>query len=323
MRGPPGSSAGAPRTLRARHRLLPLGHRTYIMAIINLTTNSFSGDGAGDDIEAAVRHAVSATLDGADIIDIGAESARADVPVRNADEEAQFVGEAITAIARETDALLSVDTYKGRVAAAAVQAGAHMINDIAGFKYDDGTARVAVATGAALVINYTFERPKVRPSVPPQYNDVIGEHLAFLRDQVSAAERLGIGAGQIVIDPGIAFGKSHDEDLEVLRQLPTFAALGYPVMMAASRKHFIGSVIELAPKDRDAATVAVTALSIAGGADIVRVHNVRANVEAARMADAIVRGRLGDHAASPESWPWAAGASPIPGTTIERPIKPR
>lgn len=307
----------APRPpLIARDRTLPLGARTYVMAILNLTDDSFSGDGTGADLDAAIRHAVQAEADGADIVDIGAESARADVPVRDEAEEAAFVAHAIGRIAREVSLVISSDTYKGRVAAAAVEAGAHIINDIGGFMYGHATADVAAATGAALVINYTYERPKIRPAEPPRYDDLIGAHLAFLRDRMAIASRAGVPPGRLIIDPGIAFGKSHDEDLEVLRRLREFTALGAPVLVAASRKHFIGSVTGLPPDERDEATAAVTALNIAAGADIVRVHDVRTAVRAVRIADAIVRGRIGDFAPTAESWPWSAAAAPIPGTTI-------
>ncbi len=302
--------------LRARDRRLPIGARTYIMAILNLTDDSFSHDGTGADLDAAVRRAVQAAEDGADIIDIGAESARADVPVRDAGEEAQVAGEAVRRIAREVDLAISADTYKGPVAEAALQAGAHIINDIGGFMYDTATAEAAAKHGAALVINYTYERPKVRPSEPPRYDDLIAAHQAFFRDRIATARRAGVADASLIIDPGIAFGKSHDEDLEVLRRLPEFCALGHPLLVAASRKHFIGSVQGLPPEQRDEATAAVTALCIAGGADIVRVHDVRGNVRAARVADAIVRGRPGDYAATAASWPWWSRATPIAGTTI-------
>src|SRR5581483_7940999 len=279
------------RVLRARDRALPLGRRTYVMAILNLTDDSFSGDGAGDDLDEAVRRAVRAEADGADIIDVGAESARADVPAREPGFEAALVAEAVRRIRRECSLAVSVDTYKGAVAA-----GAH---------------------GAALVINYTVERPKVRPAAPPRYDDLLGAHRAFFSAAVGRARAAGVRDDAIVLDPGIAFGKSHDEDIDVLRRLPELRGLGYPLLVAASRKHFIASVLRGVPAaERDAATVAVTALAVAGGADIVRVHEVRANVQAARIADAIVRGRTGDYAATPGSWPWAAGATPEPGTRI-------
>ena len=156
----------------------------------------------------------------------------------------------------------------------------------------------------------------MRPSTPPQYADLVGSHLDYLRTRVDAAMASGVKRDAIVVDPGIAFGKSHDEDLQVLRGLDAFRSLDLPVLVAASRKHFIGSATGLPVDQRDIATAAVTALAIAGGADIVRVHDVRANVQAARMADAIVRGVPGDFAATGESWPWAADAAPVPGTRI-------
>jgi dihydropteroate synthase len=238
--------------------------------------------------------------------------------VRDADEEADIVARAIERIADETGGLISADTYKRAVANAAVQAGAHIINDIGGFMIDAGTAEIAASSGAALVINYTYERPKVRPTEPPSYTNLIEAHLRFLRERIEMAQSAGVRDEQIIVDPGIAFGKSHDEDLEVLRRLSDFQSLGKAVLVAASRKHFIGSITGAAPGDRDPATAAVTALAIAGGADIVRIHDVRSNVQAARMADAIVRGRQGDFAATDASWPWSAAAKPIAGTTIER-----
>ena len=303
-------------SLHARDRALPLGARTYVMAILNLTDNSFSGDGVGSDLDEAVRRAVQSEAEGADIIDVGAESARAEVPVRAAPQEAEIVGEAVRRISAECDLVISADTYKPQVAEAALQAGAHMINDIAGLKEGTGTAELAARHGAAFVVNYTYERPKVRPKDPPQYEDLIGAHVAFLRDGVVRALASGVLDSSIVVDPGIAFGKSHDEDLEVLRRLDAFKTLGAPLLVAASRKHFIGSVTGVPPGERDSATLAVTALAIARGADVVRVHDVLANVQAARMADAIIRGRAGDFGSTPASWPWHVDANPLKGTTL-------
>jgi dihydropteroate synthase len=184
--------------------------------------------------------------------------------------------------------------------------------------YDTGTAEAAARYGAALVINFTYERPKIRPAEPPRYDDLIGAHLDFLRGRIDMAKAAGVAEDAIVIDPGIAFGKSHDEDLQVLRRLGDFRAVGRPLLVAASRKHFIGSVSGLPPDERDEATAAVTALNVAYGADIVRVHDVRTTVRAVRIADAIVRGDAGDFAATPESWPWWHAARPIAGTTIKR-----
>jgi dihydropteroate synthase len=175
---------------------------------------------------------------------------------------------------------------------------------------------VAAKHCAALVLNYTYERPKVRPAEPPRYGDVVVEHLAFLRERAAMAIEAGVRPDGLIADPGIAFGKSHDEDLEVLRRLGEFRALGLPLLVAASRKHFIGSVTGLPPDERDEATAAVTALNVAYGADILRVHDVRTAVRAVRIADAIVRGARGDYAATEASWPWWSQAAPIVGTRI-------
>lgn len=308
----------APRALRARDATFPLGQRTYVMAILNLTEDSFSGDGTGADLDAAVRRAVSAERDGADIIDVGGESARADVPARDAAEEAQFVARAIDRVRRECSIAVSVDTYKGTVARAALDAGAVLVNDIGGFMLGTETADAAARSGAALVINYTYERPKVRPQSPPRYHDLIAAHSQFFEERIGMARAAGVARESLILDPGIAFGKSHDEDLEVLRHLGEFRSLGLPLLLAASRKHVIGSVTGLPPAERDAATVALTALAVASGADFVRVHDVASNVAAARMADAVVRGRAGDFAADDASWPWWRERPPIPGTTIRR-----
>ena len=167
------------------------------------------------------------------------------------------------------------------------------------------------------MINFTYERPKIRPAEPPRYGDLVEAHVAFFRGRIAKAESEGVTRERLILDPGIAFGKSHDQDLEILRRFGEFRALGLPLLVAASRKHFIGSVTGLPPGERDEATAAVTALSIASGADIVRVHDVRGTVRAARIADAIVRSPPGAFAATQESWPWWSEARPIAGTTID------
>lgn len=296
--------------LRCRDRTLAMGDQTYVMGIINMTEDSFSGDGLRDNVAAAVAQGKRFLAEGATILDIGGESARADVPATAEAEEIRRVVPVIERLVSDTDALISIDTYKPAVAEAAVAAGAHIINDISGFKLGRGTAVVAARTGAALVLNYTYERPKVRPAIPPRYTDLMAETIGFLQSRITMAQEVGVSLEQLIIDPGIAFGKSHDEDLEALRRLPELAVLQRPVLVAASRKHVIGAVLGLPPAERLEGTAAVVALSIAGGADIVRVHDVRAMARVAAMADAIVRRRLGAFAASPTSWPWPAAGSP-------------
>jgi dihydropteroate synthase len=286
------------------------------MGILNATPDSFSGDGLLGQIDRIVERGRRFVAAGADILDVGGESARADVRTLTPDEEIERVVPVIERLAHEVDAVISIDSYKEAVVEAAVGAGARLINDIGGFKLGTGTARIAARQRVPLVVNYTFERPKIRPAAPPLYTDLVAEHLAFFRERIAQAVVLGVERSQLVLDPGIAFGKSHDEDLTILRHLSELRELGQPLLVAASRKHFIGSVLGLPPEERLEGTAAVVALAIAQGADIVRVHDVQAMARVARMADALVRAEPGDYAASADSWPWAAAALAIPGTTI-------
>lgn len=288
------------------------------MGILNVTDDSFSGDGLLSDRGTLLARARKFVADGAHILDVGGESARADVRSLTAAEEIDRVVPVIEWLTREIDAVISIDSYKPEVVDAAVQAGARLINDIGGLMLGTSTAEVAARYRVPLVLNYTYERPKVRPSSPPVYQDVIGDHLAFLRRRIDMAVAAGVERDQIVLDPGIAFGKSHDEDLVVLRRLREFSVFGLPLLVAASRKHFIGSVLGLPPSQRLEGTAAVTAISIANGADIVRVHDVKAMARVAKMTDALVRAQAGDYGATEDSWPWAADARVIAGTTIER-----
>jgi dihydropteroate synthase len=273
------------------------------MGIINITADSFTGDGVLGSTEQAVERARRFAADGAHIIDVGGESARADVPVVDVRDEIRRVVPVIEAIVRETGLPVSIDTYKPPVAEAAVDAGASIINDIGGFKLGLGTAEVAARTGAALVLNHTYERPKVRPASPPLYPDLIDAVYAFLRTRLEMARNAGVPEDRLIVDPGIAFGKSHDEDLTVIRRLRELETLRRPILVAPSRKHFIGSVLGAPVENRMPGTAAVIALAIANGADIVRVHDVAAMAQVARMADAISRRGAGDFAATVETWP--------------------
>lgn len=293
--------------LRWRRGALPIGSKTFIMGIINITDDSSYVPGFLGDPDGAVAQGLRFVAEGADILDVGGESARSDVPAVEAQEEIERVAPVIERLVREVEVPISIDSYKPAVAEAAIAAGASIINDIGGFKLGLGTAEVAARTGAALVVNYTYERPRVHPSPPPQREDLIGEHLAFLRERIEMAERAGVPREAIIIDPGIGFGKSYDEDFEVLRRLADFRALGRPILAGVSRKEFLGTALGLPPKELLEATAAATALAIAHGADIVRVHDVEAMTRAARVADAVVRGRLGDFAPTPDSWPNPAG----------------
>lgn len=274
------------------------------MGVINMTDDSSYVPGFLGDPEGAVAQGLRFAAEGADIIDIGGESACPDVPAVEAQAEIERVAPVIERLAREVNVAISVDTYKPEVAEAAVTAGAGIINDIGGFKLGLGTAEVAARHGAALVVTYTYERPRVHPSTPPQRADLVSEHLGFLRERLAMAEGAGVPRESIIVDPGIGLGKSHDEDIETLRRLGEFRALGRPILIGVSRKDFLSSVLGLPPERLLAATAAAVALAIDKGANIVRVHDVDAMAQVARTTDAIVRGWLGDYAADPESWPY-------------------
>ncbi len=300
------AAAPQPSPITCGSRVLTF-ERARVMAIVNLTDDSFSGDGVGTDIDAAVRLAEQAVADGADIIDIGGESARADVPIRDVAEEIDRVAPAIERIAARVDAVISIDTWKHEVAEAALRAGATLVNDIGGLKLGPAMAEVAARHGAALVLNHTWMPPKIRPPTPPRYPDVLDAVYAFLEDRIAEAMAHGVAEERIIVDPGVAFGKSHDEDLEVMRRIGELRALGRPILLAHSRKHVIGSALGgLPPAERVEGTMAAAALAVAAGADIVRVHDVRAVARAVRMADAFARWAPGALAPSDESWPFPA-----------------
>lgn len=265
------------------------GAQTYVMGICNVTPDSFSGDGLviGGDAAAAVARAVeqarTMAVEGADLIDIGGESTRpGHVPVSAVEEIARVVP-AITAI-RAADPYLpiSIDTTKPEVAEAAIAAGAHLLNDVWGVRDDGAMARVAAAHRLPIVLMHN--RAEAR------YDDVVAEVIADLRAAVERAVRAGVDRSSIIVDPGIGFGKTVDHNVTVLRRLADLRVLGLPILLGTSRKSTLGRILGLPVEERLEATLATTALGAAAGVDVVRVHDVRPNVRAARVADAIVRG---------------------------------
>lgn len=269
------------------------GERTYVMGVINVTPDSFSNDGVGDDVDAAVRLAARFQEDGADIIDVGGESTRppgiyvGSKPV-SADEELGRVLPMIEAIRRETDLPVSIDTYRAAVAHAALDAGASMINDVWALQRDPDMLRVAADAGTPVVLMHN--------QVGTQYDDLVPDVIEGLRQRVDAAMKGGVRPENIIVDPGMGFGKTAEQNLEILRRLGEFDALRLPLLVGMSRKSTIGYVLELPVDERVEGTAATVALSIAGGADIVRVHDVREMARVARMTDAVVRGWSQDDA---------------------------
>ena len=262
------------------------GERTFVMGILNVTPDSFSGDGllatGRDPVEEAIERGREMVAQGADLLDIGGESTRPGHADVAEDDEIRRV---VPVVAALHDALphvpLSVDTTKPGVAEAALDAGAAMINDVWGVGPDDGLRRLAAAHGVPIVLMHN--------RAAPIYTDLMAEIVADLQAAIDRAVAAGVPRDAIIVDPGFGFGKTAQHNLVLLRELGALRALGRPILLGASRKSTLGLVLDLPPAQRVEATVATTVLAIAAGADMVRVHDVRANVRAARMTDAVIR----------------------------------
>ena len=252
------------------------------MGIINVTPDSFSGDGLGSDIPAIVDQALRFQEEGADFLDVGAESTRPGHRPIETDEELRRLIPALEAIASRVTLPISVDTYTFPVAHQALDAGASIINDIWGLKADPALAQLAADAGAGIILMHNQDNR--------EYQSVLEDVIAGLASSASAAQAAGVPRANIILDPGIGFGKTPDHNLEVLRGLAGIRAHGFPVLVGTSRKSTIGLVLDLPAEDRLEGTAATVALSIANGADIVRVHDVREMTRVCRMTDAIVRG---------------------------------
>ncbi len=266
----------------ARGEPLTWGSRTYVMGIINISPDSFSGDGLGADLPAVVEQALRFEEDGADFLDLGAESTRPGSTPVSPDEELKLLIPALEAIAHRVRVPISVDTYKAPVARQAIVSGATIINNIRGGKADPQLAEVAAQSGAPLILMHNQKTRKYRRLLPEIFDS--------LNQSAELARQAGVPVESIILDPGIGFGKTPDHNLEILRRLPEFKALGYPILVGTSRKSTIGLVLDLPVEERLEGTAATVALSIAGGADIVRVHDVKEMARVCRMSDAVIRG---------------------------------
>ena len=261
---------------------LTWGKRTYVMGVINVTPDSFSGDGVGGSVAAAVEQAFRLQEEGADFIDIGAESTRpGHLPVSEEEELARLLP-ALEAIAARVSIPISVDTWKSGVASGALENGACIINDVWGLKADPSMAEVAAGYGAGLVLMHNQHGH--------QYNDLLGDVAAGLSRSVDMALSAGVPRENLVIDPGFGFGKTADHNLELLRNLHQLKSMELPILVGTSRKSTIGRILDLPPDQRVEGTAATVAVAIAAGADIVRVHDVREMVRVCRVTDAVVRG---------------------------------
>ncbi|WP_029215358.1 dihydropteroate synthase [Kallotenue papyrolyticum] len=290
--------------LVVRGRTFAWGARTYIMGILNITPDSFSGDGLWRDGETAVAQALQQAQtflqSGADILDVGGESTRPGAQPVDAVTERERVVPVIAALRARYDAPISIDSWKAEVVAAALDAGADIINDVWGLRLPDGgwntaLARLAAERGAPMILMHNRRARAGSGAIgghypAVHYDDLLGEIIADLRASVQVALDHGVSAERIIIDPGIGFGKTPAQNVELLRRLSELRALGYPILLGTSRKSFIGLALGGAPPhERVEGTAATVALGIAAGADIVRVHDVAVMARVARVADAIVR----------------------------------
>ena len=258
------------------------------MGILNVTPDSFSDGGCYLDVERAVAHAERMVAEGATLIDIGGESSRPGASPVSIREELSRIIPVIRAIVDIVDVLLSVDTYKAEVARRALEAGAHLINDITALRGDTAMAAVISEMEAGLVLMHMKGTPRTMQQAP-EYDDVVSEICDSLQKSIEAAESHGISAERIIIDPGIGFGKTMKHNLEILKRLTEFRGLNKPLLIGTSRKSFIGNILDLPVTERVEGTTATVCWAIAHGADILRVHDVKANVRAARMTDALYR----------------------------------
>ena len=274
-----------PPPTRIGNRTFAWGTRTYVMGIVNVTPDSFSGDGVLA-VDAAAAQARQMETDGADLIDVGGESTRPETwsgPGLPAEAELARVLPVLEALRGQVSIPISIDTYKASVAEGAVRAGAALVNDVWGLQRDPDMAPTVAGLGVPVVIMHNQRGT--------EYREVITDITVALGEAIAGAVRAGILEDRIIVDPGIGFGKTREHNLEIVQRLSELRVLGRPLLIGPSRKSFIGKTLNTTVDDRLEGTAAAVALSIAGGADLVRVHDVRAVVRVARMADAIVRRR--------------------------------
>ena len=267
--------------------MLDYGKRTYIMGILNVTPDSFSDGGDFNSVEKALKHAKEMVAEGADMVDIGGESTRpghtyVDSEEVDSEEEIRRVVPVIKALREEISVPMSIDTYKADVAEEALKLGVEMVNDVWGLRRDENMANVVAKYDAEVCIMHNQDGTEYDKDIMESIKD-------FLNESIKIALDAGVKKEKIVLDPGIGFGKTFEQNLEVLRRLGELRDLGYPILLGTSRKSVIGNVLHLEPKDRVEGTVATTVLGIRDGVDIVRVHDITENLRAAKMADAIYR----------------------------------
>jgi len=271
------------KTLECREFDLEIGSRTLIMGILNVTPDSFSDGGNFVSVSQALNHAILMVKEGADIIDVGGESTRPGSDDVESKEELKRVVPVIQELKRFINKPISIDTYKASVAEAALEAGANIVNDVWGLQRDPEIASVIAKYNVPVVVMHNQYNTEYD-------NDIIDSIIEFFKKSIAIAHEAGIKNEMIILDPGIGFGKTVDQNLEVMRRLDELQVLGYPILLGISRKSIIGNTIDVPTHDRLEGTIALNAIGIQMGAEIIRVHDIKENVKAAKMIDAVVRG---------------------------------
>ena len=263
--------------------------RTYVMGVLNVTPDSFSDGGRFFDRQKALAHALEMARDGADIIDVGGESTRPGSKAVSVEEELGRVIPVISRISKEAKVAISIDTRKSKVAEEAVRAGASIINDVSGLRHDPKIASVAAKRGARLILMHMKGAPKDMQAAP-RYKNLMKEIIDYFKESIGIAKHFGVPKEDIIVDPGIGFGKTLEHNLEILNRLDELKVLGCPICVGTSRKSFIGKTLGISdPDDRLAGTLATCAVAIMKGANIMRVHDVREAVQLSRMVDSVSR----------------------------------
>ncbi len=270
---------------------LNLDRRTHVMGVLNVTPDSFSDGGRYFDLDNAVEHALVMAREGADIIDVGGESTRPYAPKISTNEEMDRVIPVIEALSEELTIPISIDTYKHEVAQEALKRGASIINDISALRFDPQMASIAAKAGVPVILMHMKGTPENMQD-DPAYEDLITEILGFLKGAIRRAMAAGINEDLILVDPGIGFGKTFDDNLKIIRDLSRFHVLQRPVLLGPSNKAFIGHILDREPDRRDTGTMATIAYMVMNGAHIVRAHNVKKTVETIKMIETIKRGSV-------------------------------
>ncbi|MCP4682423.1 MAG: dihydropteroate synthase [Desulfobacterales bacterium] len=276
------------KNLKWSDHILDLNQKTHIMGVLNVTPDSFSDGGHYFKHDIAIEHGIEMARQGADIIDVGGESTRPYSQKISSSEELERVIPVIEALNKELDIPISIDTYKSKVAQKALKSGASIINDISALRFDPEMATIAANAKVPIILMHMKGIPQDMQD-NPRYEDLIPEIITFFKDIIDRSITAGIREDLILVDPGIGFGKTFDDNLKIIKELRQFASLKKPLVLGTSNKAFIGHILDKAPHERDTGTMATIAAGVIGGADIVRVHNVKKAIETVKIVDAIMR----------------------------------